>query len=136
MPEWRWLHTPGHAPGHISLWREADRALIVGDAFITTAQESAYAVATQQPELHGPPMYFTPNWIAARSSVETLAALQPGIVITGHGPAMEGRRCVTHCVNWLSISMRSPCRNMAAMLREDIADESFDAENATLALSE
>ena len=62
----------------------------MGDAFITTAQESAYAVATQQPELQGPPMYFTPNWVAARSSVETLAALQPGIVITGHGSAIEG----------------------------------------------
>ncbi len=21
MPDWRWLHTPGHAPGHVSLWR-------------------------------------------------------------------------------------------------------------------
>ena len=23
MPGWRWIHTPGHAPGHVSLWREA-----------------------------------------------------------------------------------------------------------------
>ena len=45
-----------HAPGHISYWREVDRTLVVGDAFITTAQESAYAVATQAPELHGPPI--------------------------------------------------------------------------------
>lgn len=48
MPDWQWLHTPGHAPGHISLWRKTDRSLIVGDAFITTGQESAYEVATQQ----------------------------------------------------------------------------------------
>lgn len=90
MLGWRWLHTPGHTPGHISLWREADRALIVGDAFITTAQESAYAVVTQKPEMHGPPMYFTPNWNAARESVEKLAALEPELVVTGHGRAMEG----------------------------------------------
>lgn len=90
MPEWRWLHTPGHTPGHISFWRERDRALIAGDAFITTRQESAYAVLTQKPELHGPPMYFTPDWEASRESVRQLAALQPALVITGHGPAMAG----------------------------------------------
>ena len=45
MPGWRWIHTPGHTPGHISFWRERDRTIIAGDAFITTNQESAYAVA-------------------------------------------------------------------------------------------
>ncbi len=90
MPGWRWIHTPGHAPGHVSLWREADRTLIAGDAFITTAQESAYAVATQSPEMHGPPMYFTPDWQSAKTSVERLAALEPEIAVTGHGRAMRG----------------------------------------------
>ncbi len=90
MPGWRWVHTPGHAPGHVSLWREADRSLIAGDAFITTAQESAYAVATQAPELHGPPRYYTPDWNAAAKSVRALAALAPERVVTGHGRAMAG----------------------------------------------
>jgi glyoxylase-like metal-dependent hydrolase (beta-lactamase superfamily II) len=90
LPEWRWIHTPGHAPGHISLWRERDRSMVVGDAFITTNQESAYAVATQEPELHGPPRYFTPDWTSARESVRRLAALSPELVITGHGHAMRG----------------------------------------------
>jgi glyoxylase-like metal-dependent hydrolase (beta-lactamase superfamily II) len=45
MPGWRWIHTPGDTPGHISFWRERDRTIIAGDAFITTNQESAYAVA-------------------------------------------------------------------------------------------
>lgn len=90
MPGWRWLHTPGHTEGHVSLWREADRALIAGDAFITTTQESAYAVAVQRAELHGPPMYFTPDWDSARESVRKLAALEPNLVVTGHGRAMEG----------------------------------------------
>src|SRR5215217_1633972 len=49
LPGWRWIHTPGHTPGHISLWRDADRTIIAGDAFITTRQESAFAVALQFP---------------------------------------------------------------------------------------
>ena len=90
MPGWQWIHTPGHTPGHVSLWREDDRALVAGDAFITTRQESAYAVAMQTPEMHGPPMYFTQDWAAARASVERLAALEPELVVTGHGQAMRG----------------------------------------------
>jgi glyoxylase-like metal-dependent hydrolase (beta-lactamase superfamily II) len=90
MPGWRWIHTPGHAPGHVSLWRESDRTIIAGDAFITTRQESAYAVTVQKPEMHGPPQYFTIDWKAARISVETLAALDPELAVTGHGPAMRG----------------------------------------------
>lgn len=90
MPGWRCIPTPGHTPGHVSLWREADRTLIAGDAFITTRQESAYAVLTQKPEMHGPPQYYTPDWDAARESVRRLAALEPELVVTGHGPAMQG----------------------------------------------
>jgi glyoxylase-like metal-dependent hydrolase (beta-lactamase superfamily II) len=89
-PGWRWIHTPGHTEGHVSLWREADRAMIAGDAFIATAQESAYAVALQEPEVHGPPAYFTPDWDAARASVEHLAELGPALAVTGHGPALHG----------------------------------------------
>jgi glyoxylase-like metal-dependent hydrolase (beta-lactamase superfamily II) len=90
MPGWRWIHSPGHSPGHVSFWREPDRILLVGDAFITTRQESVYAAITQEPEMHGPPMYFTPDWLAAEESVRTLAELQPEIVVTGHGRAMSG----------------------------------------------
>lgn len=90
LPGWRWLHTPGHTPGHVSLWREGDRTLVAGDAFITTGQESAYAVARQRPELHGPPAYYTQNWEQARQSVARLAALEPELVLTGHGRPMHG----------------------------------------------
>lgn len=90
LRDWRWVHTPGHTPGHVSFWRERDRILIAGDAFITTRQESAYAALMQTPEMHGPPMYFTPDWETAKTSVEKLSALEPEVVITGHGPAMRG----------------------------------------------
>lgn len=90
MHGWRWLFTPGHTPGHISLWREADRALIAGDAVITTRQESMYAVALQKPEIHGPPTYYTQNWEDAGRSVQRLAALQPKLLVTGHGHPLRG----------------------------------------------
>src|ERR671919_701782 len=77
MPGWRWIHTPGHSPGHVSLFRDSDRTLIAGDAFVTTKQESAIAALTNRPEIHGPPAYFTPDWTASRRSVERLAALEP-----------------------------------------------------------
>jgi glyoxylase-like metal-dependent hydrolase (beta-lactamase superfamily II) len=90
MPGWQWIHTPGHTRGHVSFWREDDHTLIAGDAFVTTAQESAYSVLTQKPELHGPPMYYTTDWDNARASVERLADLRPETIITGHGPPMRG----------------------------------------------
>lgn len=90
MPGWRWIHTPGHCPGHVSFWREEDGVLIVGDAFVTTRQESLLAVLEQRPEIHGPPAYFTQDWDAARRSVRALAELQPEVAATGHGPPLRG----------------------------------------------
>ena len=90
MPGFRWIHTPGHAPGHVALFRESDRLLIAGDAFVTTRQESALSVLSQRKEVNGPPAYFTPDWESARASVSQLAALEPEIAGTGHGVPVFG----------------------------------------------
>jgi glyoxylase-like metal-dependent hydrolase (beta-lactamase superfamily II) len=90
MPGWRWIHTPGHTPGHVSLFRDEDRVLIAGDAFVTTHQESFWAVMTRYQEVWHPPAYFTTDWEASRASVETLAQLQPTVAGTGHGIPMSG----------------------------------------------
>lgn len=90
LPGWSWIHTPGHTPGHLALWRERDRTLIAGDAFITTNQESAYAAMSQKMEMQGPPMYFTQDFESARASVERLASLEPQLAVTGHGRAVKG----------------------------------------------
>ena len=91
LPNWEILHTPGHTPGHVSFFRVEDRTLLVGDAFCTTKPESFFEVAlVQDPELHGPPAYFTSDWNAARKSVEGLAALKPLIVAPGHGKPLAG----------------------------------------------
>lgn len=94
LKEWRYFHTPGHAPGHISLFREQDNVLLAGDAFVTTQQESLFSVLKQERKLSGPPRYFTYDWDAAERSVRTLASLQPSIVATGHGMPMEGKASV------------------------------------------
>ncbi|REC94576.1 MBL fold metallo-hydrolase [Kushneria indalinina] len=90
LADWRWLHTPGHTPGHVSLFRDEDSALLTGDAFVTVKQESLYQVFTQHCEISGPPRYFTPDWEAAHRSVQTLAELAPQVAMTGHGQAMSG----------------------------------------------
>ncbi len=88
MPGWRWLHTPGHSPGHVSLFRAGDRVLLAGDAVSTTRQESAYALLTQQKELTGPPASLTIDWDRAETSVRALAALKPATLAAGHGEPM------------------------------------------------
>ena len=90
FPEWKYMHTPGHTPGHISLYREQDKVLIAGDAFVTTKAESAICALSGMSHLSGPPKYFTPNWAAAKVSVMKLAALDAEIVASGHGKPMRG----------------------------------------------
>ncbi|MEC2070962.1 MBL fold metallo-hydrolase [Alkalihalophilus marmarensis] len=91
LEDFKWVHTPGHSPGHVSLFRENDRTLIVGDAFVTVKQDSLYKTLTQHKEINGPPRYFTTDWSEAYRSVQKLHQLQPEAVITGHGAPMSGR---------------------------------------------
>ena len=95
LPEWKVVHTPGHTPGHISLFFPLNTTLIAGDAFTTTQAESAFYVLTYKKKVSGPPKYITTDWIAAGRSVRKLAALQPRIAATGHGPVMRGRELQT-----------------------------------------
>ena len=85
LPEWRWLHTPGHTAGHVSLFRERDRVLLAADALATVNQESPVTLITLERELRQPPAPFTTDWIAARRSVEQLAELRPRVIAAGHG---------------------------------------------------
>jgi len=90
LPDWRWIATPGHSPGHVSYFRGSDRVLLAGDAFVTTKQESVLAVFSQLAEVHGPPAFYTMDWDAAKRSVGNLAALRPKFVACGHGLPMNG----------------------------------------------
>lgn len=89
--EWKIIFTPGHTPGHISLFRESDRTFIAGDAIVTTKPETVYSSLTQSPqEVRRPPAYFTPDWVSSAESVRKIAALKPETVATGHGKPMSG----------------------------------------------
>lgn len=90
LPDWQWIHVPGHTPGQIALFSEKDRLLISADAFVTVKQDSMYKVLMQKKEVCGPPVYLTTEWDAAYTSVKSLAELNPDAVISGHGTAMEG----------------------------------------------
>ena len=89
-PEWRWLHTPGHTAGHVSLFRERDRFLIAGDALATVDQDSPLSMFNLRAEFSVPPAPLTTDWPAARRSVERLAELRPYTVAAGHGAPVHG----------------------------------------------
>ncbi|MGE4284496.1 MAG: MBL fold metallo-hydrolase [Clostridia bacterium] len=99
MSGWRWIHTPGHTEGHISLFRDSDRTLIAGDAFTTTKQESLISVLTQRKEVKGPPAYLTTDWEAAKKSVKKLNALKSLLVVPSHGQPMKGKELIEHLEN-------------------------------------
>jgi glyoxylase-like metal-dependent hydrolase (beta-lactamase superfamily II) len=96
MAGWRWMHTPGHTEGHISLFRDSDRTLIAGDAFTTTKQESFSSVLTQDEQVNGPPAYLTTDWENAKKSVEKIRNLNPSLAILSHGLPMRGEELTRH----------------------------------------
>lgn len=75
------LDTPGHSPGHVSYWREADRTLVCGDVL------NGMNLLTSAKGLHTPPAKFTPSVADNVASAKRLAALRPARVLFGHGPA-------------------------------------------------
>lgn len=77
------LDTPGHSPGHISLWRASDRTLICGDVF------NNMNLITTVPGLHQPPSLFNVDSARNRESERKLAALSPTTMAVGHGPVLR-----------------------------------------------
>jgi len=83
------VETPGHSAGHVVFWRESDGVLIIGDVLTNMDQ------LTGRPGLHEPKPYLTPDPAENRRSVKKLAALEPELVLFGHGrPLREPRKFV------------------------------------------
>jgi hydroxyacylglutathione hydrolase len=82
----RVLDVPGHSPGHVAYWRESDRVLIAGDVL------NGMNLMTSLPGLHQPPNAFTNDPAQNRESARKLAALEPALVVFGHGPPMRDTR--------------------------------------------
>lgn len=87
---WMVVFTPGHAPGHVSFWREVDRTLIAGDAVATANLDSWYGLISQKKEVSRPASPFTYDWAQARASVRILAGMKPRVIAAGHGEPMAG----------------------------------------------
>ncbi len=77
------LETPGHARGHISLWRESDRVLIIGDVLTNMN------VVTTQAGLHEPLGIFTLDASRNREHIQRLAKLEPRLTLFGHGKPLR-----------------------------------------------
>ena len=90
LPSWRWLHVPGHAPGQIAFFREADHTLIGADAFATTDHESIPKLLLGIPKISVAGAPFNYDWAQCRESVQQLAALEPRHIGCGHGPVLSG----------------------------------------------
>ncbi|ELY44916.1 MBL fold metallo-hydrolase [Natronorubrum bangense] len=69
------IETPGHAPGHCSLYFPAGNLLVAGDALVADGDEP----------LSGPKEEFTPDMDRALESVGTLATLEIDHVVCYHG---------------------------------------------------
>ena len=90
LMSWRWLHVPGHAPGQLAFFREADRTLIGGDAFATCHHDSVPAVLLGRPKISRAGTPFNYDWDASRRSVQLLADLEPEAIGCGQGPVITG----------------------------------------------
>jgi glyoxylase-like metal-dependent hydrolase (beta-lactamase superfamily II) len=90
LPGWRWLPAPGHAPGQVVFFREADDTLLSGDGFATINVDSLVSVLLDAPEVSRGGTPFSYDWAAARASVQRLAALNPQALGCGHGPVIKG----------------------------------------------
>ncbi len=75
--------TPGHSPGHVSLWRSSDRVLVVGDVFLNRT------LITARYGLREPPRALTVDPARNRESMRKLAELDPALALFGHGPPLR-----------------------------------------------
>ncbi len=78
----RVVHAPGHAPGEVILFRDSDRVAICGDVI----RNISYV--TLRSRLAEPPADLTPDPAENRRSIRKLAALNPSLILPGHGPAV------------------------------------------------
>jgi hydroxyacylglutathione hydrolase len=92
----RVLDVPGHSAGHVAFWRESDRVLILGDVLTNIHQ------MTGLPGLHEPLPFLTPDPVENRRSAKKLAALEPKLVLFGHGRPLRDTRKFVEFVEGLA----------------------------------
>ncbi len=83
---WRYIHTPGISPGHVSFFRLKDKILIAGD-IISSKPESSISpiVVSEDQEIQGPPLHYNINKSIACSSLKKIQSLNPLVAGVGQG---------------------------------------------------
>jgi glyoxylase-like metal-dependent hydrolase (beta-lactamase superfamily II) len=116
---WRWLPTPGHSPGHVSLFRERDGVLLTGDAVVNLQVNSVFGALFGRVGLSGPPWYTTWDRAAAARSILELARLEPRVLGSGHGPPLVGPGVALRLKELASRVARSRALASAGTVRHD-----------------
>jgi hydroxyacylglutathione hydrolase len=91
----RVVDVPGHSAGHVAYWRESDGVLILGDVL------NNMDVMTGIPGLTVPKDFLTPDPAENRRSAKKLAALEPKLVLFGHGAPLRDTKKFVDYVNGL-----------------------------------
>jgi len=78
----RVLHTPGHSDGHLSLWDEANSALIIADATLGTTVPTADGAPAFPPTYRDTAPYL--------ASIEQFRAFDADLLLTAHYTVYEG----------------------------------------------
>jgi glyoxylase-like metal-dependent hydrolase (beta-lactamase superfamily II) len=72
------VDTPGHTAGHIAVFDPDSRVLAAGDALTNTVEG-----------LSRPMFEFTFDMTTAEASIRKLAAMEPQVILVGHGPPVH-----------------------------------------------
>ncbi len=80
------LDVPGHSRGHVAFWRDRDGVLILGDVI------NNMNILTGVPGLHEPPHFVAADPAENRRSARRLAALEPRVMLFGHGRPLRDTR--------------------------------------------
>jgi glyoxylase-like metal-dependent hydrolase (beta-lactamase superfamily II) len=87
------LHVPGHSVGHIALFRESDKVLILGDVL-----NNQHPLLGFPRGLRLPLDTFTPDPATNRASAKRLGELGAEVILFGHGPPLrDGARFRAFC---------------------------------------
>ena len=81
----RVVHLPGHAPGLIALWRDADRLALTSDCFYTLDPMTGRKGAPRVPH-----RAFNQDTDEARASIRKLAEMEPATAWPGHADPLIG----------------------------------------------
>jgi glyoxylase-like metal-dependent hydrolase (beta-lactamase superfamily II) len=93
----RVVHAPGHAPGEVIYFRDSDRVAICGDVVRNMS------FLTGLPGIRRPPDEMTYDPALNRRSIRKLAALEPSLILPGHGPAITDMDAFTRFVAALPV---------------------------------